>query len=280
MRERARSSQAGFTLIEMMVVVTIMALLIAIGGWNYMQYQRQSGVEAAARTIRSFLNEARNNARYGKFSDNPNSACYVGNMSLADPTDGDLQYLKYDSWLEMVATNGIVLENWGVYFRNDSNYDWTQLEMKLYCRWRPKNALNYVYPQEGYRDRGLISKTADLTPGVFVLKPNPDLASEATSDHRAGIEFIPLYLGVRYPIENGKVNFGSSCYGEAINEIVIGDIDNRYLYKIPIGLAGDVGEGCFCDGVDGKLDQSCTSGKYGPTDLDAPCAVCAGEPRI
>lgn len=297
-------SEAGFTLIEMMVVVVIIILIVGFGGWNYTQYARRNGVEGAARELRAFLNEAKNNARYGRFGSNktsqfgPNDVsgtigvaggtlnsynpCYVGDVTLSkdDPiiaTDPQIAHWGYESYLDLIGSSGVILENWGVYFDTADDVQ-TVLWMQTYCKYKDKWESTYHFPQvDSSRpplSNTLREKTWEMQPGVKIYKPNRTEAAAGGSgvqDATAwGLEFTPLYLNVRYPLTNGEVNFGPTCYGEAKDEIVIGDVDGKYLYKMRVGAAGDVSKGCFCERGTGGL--GCVYDA-----VEGPCSKCIDE---
>ena len=312
-----QTTQFGFTLIEMMVVIAIMMVLFGIMGWNYLQYYQRNAVEASARTLRSFLNDAKDNAKNGRYmsslytplklSGGPDAYCYVGDLSdasrmigqedrmktltcqsadngvgpavkygLAPAEDGQSLELggSYYSWLEMLASGGIVLENWGVFFDSRAGNE-GRLEMRVLCKTRPRcleigGSLyysmnvggNYEYPSakvinsvtSGAKTGGTVARLAYLKPGVKILKPLLLSGVTDSSDPKPsefkGVEFVPLYLAVQSPLDAlGKVDFGKdSCYGERQNEIVLGDVEGRYLYKFTVGEGGDISEGCFCEG--------------------------------
>src|SRR6201992_3559837 len=53
-RRRARTSQAGFTLVEMLVVITIIGLIMALVGPRVLNYLGESKIKAARIQLESF----------------------------------------------------------------------------------------------------------------------------------------------------------------------------------------------------------------------------------
>ena len=75
-----KTSSAGFSFIEMLVVVAIISVLVSFVGWNYLRYFDRSAVEASARQIRSIINDARDKAKNGRFAvQELNPDCYPYN---------------------------------------------------------------------------------------------------------------------------------------------------------------------------------------------------------
>jgi prepilin-type N-terminal cleavage/methylation domain-containing protein len=60
------SSRSGFTLIELMVAISIMALLFGVGLAGYQQFNQSRKATEAAKTFRSDLNFARSKALAGE----------------------------------------------------------------------------------------------------------------------------------------------------------------------------------------------------------------------
>lgn len=54
--------QAGFSLVELMVVVSIMSVLLAIAGYNYAGWAKRQKVEAFTRSLQAAVSEARMSA--------------------------------------------------------------------------------------------------------------------------------------------------------------------------------------------------------------------------
>jgi type II secretion system protein H len=57
-----RSDRSGFTLIEMLIIISIMAFLSTIAVLNFQTWQKKNNIEAETRDLFSQLTEARNNA--------------------------------------------------------------------------------------------------------------------------------------------------------------------------------------------------------------------------
>ncbi len=55
-------AQNGFTLVELMVVISIMAILSSLTFWGFSSWHTKNGLEAAAKDIYSLLVQARNDA--------------------------------------------------------------------------------------------------------------------------------------------------------------------------------------------------------------------------
>ncbi|MCL2110484.1 prepilin-type N-terminal cleavage/methylation domain-containing protein [Microgenomates group bacterium] len=287
----------GFTLIELMVVMVIMMVILGASGWNYIRLRDRNAVEAAARTLRNTLSQARNYAKIGQWAINENDFCYPGDLTDPNPPptsaggsgveqEGLAGFgltvssftVGYAHDLQIVAQKGLVLENYGVFWDKEPN----KLEIRILCKRRASTAsaaegtwpgygANKVKPYHYAYD---VVKTDFFPLGVSVLKPSAEQFSNGVYN-MAGVEFTPLYLMVRSPISGNRVNFGTSCFGEEDDEIVVGDTDMKYLYKLPVGSAGDVGEGCFCErGLSETEIASLTGGCI--TSVDTPTLMSVG----
>lgn len=82
-----RAQHAGFTLVELMVVITIIAIILAIAGLNFTQWSNKYTVESYTKEIYSVLMKARNDAS------NSNTQVRVtvaaNQVSTHEDTDGD-----------------------------------------------------------------------------------------------------------------------------------------------------------------------------------------------
>jgi prepilin-type N-terminal cleavage/methylation domain-containing protein len=56
------SDRSGFTLIELILTISIMAILFGIATLNFQTYQKKSSIEAQTRELFAVIMEARNNA--------------------------------------------------------------------------------------------------------------------------------------------------------------------------------------------------------------------------
>jgi prepilin-type N-terminal cleavage/methylation domain-containing protein len=264
----------GFTLIELLVVVTIMMIVLGAGGWNYIRLRDRNAVEAGARSLKAALTQAKNFAKVGQWNTTPNTFCYPGTLNTTGataptpngqnagenktiPSHGTSDFLEgYSNDLQLIAQKGLVLENYGVFW--DDISDPNKVEIRVLCKRRASNSSGITYkfgPTYGpnsvkpYFYSADIIKTDYLAKGVQVLKPAASQITASGNYKMAGIEFIPLYLNVRAPLNypnNDKVKIGPSCLGEEEDEIVLGDEEYQYLYKFKVGIAGDISEGCFC----------------------------------
>ncbi|MBX3299708.1 MAG: prepilin-type N-terminal cleavage/methylation domain-containing protein [Acidobacteria bacterium] len=81
-------NQAGFNLIELMIVIAIIAILIAVGGWGWSQMIRSGNEVAAAASIQHIKTlqaqyAAKNKGRFANFDD------LVGKVGLDDSFRGE-----------------------------------------------------------------------------------------------------------------------------------------------------------------------------------------------
>ncbi len=65
---RQRRSSTGFSLIELMVVIAIIAILLSLATLNFNQWQRKSQIERQTRELMADLNTARTESIYRKQS--------------------------------------------------------------------------------------------------------------------------------------------------------------------------------------------------------------------
>lgn len=78
------SNERGFTIVELVVVVAIMAILLTIGSLNFSEMQRKSKVEEQVRSIYSTLTDIRLEAMYTK---TPRAVTVVGSSLRIYATD-------------------------------------------------------------------------------------------------------------------------------------------------------------------------------------------------
>lgn len=78
------SKERGFTIVELVVVVSIMAILLTIGSLNFSEMQRKSKVEEQVRSIYSTLTDVRLQAMYTK---TPRAVTVVGSTLCIYATD-------------------------------------------------------------------------------------------------------------------------------------------------------------------------------------------------
>ena len=82
--------QKAFTLIELLISVTVMALLLAVGIINYFRYLEKQRLYLFAGQVESLINDARVKARTGFMGDDVNGYCnQVDNIEIELSSDFD-----------------------------------------------------------------------------------------------------------------------------------------------------------------------------------------------
>ena len=86
----SRSKQQAFTLIELLISVTIMAVLLAVGIVNYFRYLEKQRLYLFAGELEALVNDARVKARTGYLGDDVNGYCsQVDSVTIELSTDVD-----------------------------------------------------------------------------------------------------------------------------------------------------------------------------------------------
>lgn len=108
-------SQGGFTLVELIIVMVIIAALVTIAAINMAEYQRRSRLREAARLIETDLNTIRTTARIRQESNivlllgADNYRAFVdGNSNLvSDPTDSLILQTMFNKGEQLaIGSNG------------------------------------------------------------------------------------------------------------------------------------------------------------------------------
>ena len=86
----SKGEQQAFTLIELLISVTIMAILLAVGIVNYFRYLEKQRLYLFAGEVESLVNDARVKARTGYLGDDVNGYCsQVDSVAVELSTDVD-----------------------------------------------------------------------------------------------------------------------------------------------------------------------------------------------
>ncbi len=94
-------SKKGFTLIEMLVVISIIMLTVGFGFVNFFNFRSRQLVENTAREIVVFLRQAQNNAKLGDRGEG--GGCTKNPTAIAEKTGN----YKLDSWQVDLSANQI-----------------------------------------------------------------------------------------------------------------------------------------------------------------------------
>src|SRR5438105_3633871 len=99
MKLETKKNKFGFTLIELIVVISIMAILTLITVANFRQGEKQKRVGLASDTVISSLRDAQTYALAGKNTNNSNPACTIPQYYRVD------FYYSIDSTIYVYARN-------------------------------------------------------------------------------------------------------------------------------------------------------------------------------
>jgi len=76
----------GFTLIEILIVISILSLVIVLGLSSYSVVQKRIRLDVAANTLQSIISEARDKSRSGYFAEET-SLCYGFRVKSGEPME-------------------------------------------------------------------------------------------------------------------------------------------------------------------------------------------------